>query len=408
MEQTLRLTGHITAEQARQSPYLYLPFQVPQHTRRIDVSYGYSEPVTAAFGMGPGNTVDIGIFDSRGHEFIDAPGFRGWSGTAKREFFLAPHDATPGYIRGPLFPGEWNVLLGVSRIEPEGARYDVTVRLDVSDTAEAEFDWQKDYREWEANREDFLDPENWTEPELREPADARGGRWLKGDLHCHTLHSDGANPVEEVVRHAIGLGLDFLAVTDHNTNTHHEELDRSRDLPDHADPRRRGDDVLGPRQHVGPARVDRVPLRGRRLAARGAGLRAAEGRADLDEPPEVRRAAVAVRGLGGLPGDGGVAGAVALLQLGVAGALGRDAAGGPARRGRGRLGRALRAAGGAAAPARPRRADDVGLRRTGAHASSARPEALVGRAADHPSKQPSSRASGAAASSSRTRLRART
>jgi hypothetical protein len=34
-----------------------------------------------------------------------------------------------------------------------------------------------------------------------------------------------------MVRHAIGLGLDFLAVTDHNTNTHHEELDRLSDLP---------------------------------------------------------------------------------------------------------------------------------------------------------------------------------
>src|SRR5438552_2346043 len=94
LQQTLRLTGHITHEQVRQHPYFYLPFQVPQHTSRIDVSYGYSEPVTAAFGNGPGNTVDIGIFDSRGHEFIEAPGFRGWSGTSRREFFLAAHDAT--------------------------------------------------------------------------------------------------------------------------------------------------------------------------------------------------------------------------------------------------------------------------------------------------------------------------
>ncbi len=52
------------------------------------------------------------------------------------------------------------------------------------------------------------------------------GRWLKGDLHCHTLHSDGANPVSEVVQNAVELGLDFLAVTDHNTTTHHPELAR--------------------------------------------------------------------------------------------------------------------------------------------------------------------------------------
>jgi predicted metal-dependent phosphoesterase TrpH len=45
---------------------------------------------------------------------------------------------------------------------------------------------------------------------------------VKGDLHCHTLHSDGENSVEDIVRHAVGLGLDYLAVTDHNTTTHHE------------------------------------------------------------------------------------------------------------------------------------------------------------------------------------------
>jgi PHP domain len=58
-----------------------------------------------------------------------------------------------------------------------------------------------------------------------------GARWLKGDLHCHTIHSDGLNSVQEIVRNAIDLGLDVLAVTDHNTNTHHEELDRLSHLP---------------------------------------------------------------------------------------------------------------------------------------------------------------------------------
>jgi hypothetical protein len=34
-----------------------------------------------------------------------------------------------------------------------------------------------------------------------------------------------------MAEHAIELGLDFLAVTDHNTNTHHEDLDAITDLP---------------------------------------------------------------------------------------------------------------------------------------------------------------------------------
>ncbi|HWO94451.1 MAG TPA: CehA/McbA family metallohydrolase, partial [Dehalococcoidia bacterium] len=64
-------------------------------------------------------------------------------------------------------------------------------------------------------------------------ADAGGGpgRWMGGDLHCHTLHSDGRNTVEQIVLSAIERGLEFLAVTDHNTVTHHAELERLSHLP---------------------------------------------------------------------------------------------------------------------------------------------------------------------------------
>jgi len=51
-----------------------------------------------------------------------------------------------------------------------------------------------------------------------------GRRWLAGDLHTHTVHSDGAQTVPELSRFAVGLGLDFIAVTDHNTVSHHREL----------------------------------------------------------------------------------------------------------------------------------------------------------------------------------------
>ncbi len=221
MEQSVHLEGHVSPEEIRQSPFLYLPFPVPARARRLQVSYRYSDPVTAPFGMGPGNTVDIGIFDSRGHGFLEAPGFRGWSGAAKREFFIAPHEATPGYIRGPLFPGEWNVMLGFDRVQPEGVRYDVSVTLTLAEGA------------GEEPPEATADQPRTAPPAAKgtPPAGRPAGRWLKGDLHCHTVHSDGANSVEEVVRNAIERGLEFLAVTDHNTVTHHEELDRLAHLP---------------------------------------------------------------------------------------------------------------------------------------------------------------------------------
>jgi len=218
VEQQVRLEGHVTAEEVRRSPYLYLPVPVPPRASRLHLAYSYSEPVTAPFGMGPGNTVDIGIFDPRGREFLDAAGFRGWSGASKREFFIAPQEATPGYIRGPLYPGDWHVVLGVERVNPEGVRYEVSVNLTLDERDPPPAD----------------EPASAADPPPARSGRARSGgpaRWLKGDLHCHTIHSDGLNTVDELVANAIERGLDFLAVTDHNTNTHHEDLSRLSHLP---------------------------------------------------------------------------------------------------------------------------------------------------------------------------------
>ena len=55
------------------------------------------------------------------------------------------------------------------------------------------------------------------------PAGA-GLRWVAVDLHAHTLHSDGALTVAELAAEAVAAGLDALAVTDHNTVSHHAEL----------------------------------------------------------------------------------------------------------------------------------------------------------------------------------------
>jgi DNA polymerase (family 10) len=47
-------------------------------------------------------------------------------------------------------------------------------------------------------------------PELIVQAD------LKGDLHCHTIASDGRNTAEEMVRGARERGLEYIAITDHS------------------------------------------------------------------------------------------------------------------------------------------------------------------------------------------------
>jgi hypothetical protein len=44
-----------------------------------------------------------------------------------------------------------------------------------------------------------------------------GGRWLRGDFHAHTAHSDGHWHAEDLIAHALERKLDFQALTDHNT-----------------------------------------------------------------------------------------------------------------------------------------------------------------------------------------------
>jgi predicted metal-dependent phosphoesterase TrpH len=44
------------------------------------------------------------------------------------------------------------------------------------------------------------------------------GEWYKGDLHCHSLHSDGDSSVQDVIASAESKGLDFFVITDHDGN----------------------------------------------------------------------------------------------------------------------------------------------------------------------------------------------
>lgn len=55
-------------------------------------------------------------------------------------------------------------------------------------------------------------------------AQPAGGRWFKGNLHTHTLNSDGDSTPEEVVRWYREHGYDFLVLTDHNFLTGVEGL----------------------------------------------------------------------------------------------------------------------------------------------------------------------------------------
>ena len=188
-------SGRWVPEDRFGSPWLYLPAEVTSGTCGLRVELEYNRA--------SGAVLDLGC--------LGPDGFRGWSGSARQSFVITPEAATPGYLPGDLGAGQWQVMIGVHRIPPRGVEYRLIV-------------------ESSRHNGQLLPPPSPVPPPAperrpRRPLPASDGRrWLAGDLHAHTVHSDGALTVPELAALAVRRGLDFLAITDHNTVSHHAEL----------------------------------------------------------------------------------------------------------------------------------------------------------------------------------------
>jgi hypothetical protein len=182
--------GRWTLEDRLETGLRELPVEVPPGTASLTVRLSFE-----------GGVIDLGCHGP--------DGFRGWSGGARLEYTIAADWATPGYLPGELEPGVWHVWLGLHRIPPDGVPYEVTaITSDVAPPV--------------PQAPAFPDvPERPAPRVLPAPA---GMRWMAGDLHSHTVHSDGTLTVPELACLAVSRGLDYLAVTDHNTVSHHPEL----------------------------------------------------------------------------------------------------------------------------------------------------------------------------------------
>ncbi|WP_336966557.1 CehA/McbA family metallohydrolase [Sphingobium aquiterrae] len=184
-------TGTLT--HADQEQYREVPFDVPEGATRISIRFTYD-------GKAQKSVIDLGM--------LDPQRFRGWGGGSHPDFTLAVEDASPGFLPGPLPAGRWRLLLGVPNLRSGAtAHYEARIAVERAPAAPVEF--------------------------ADAPLRAAPG-WYRGDLHSHTGNSDGrcANqsgvrvpcPVDRTLAAAAARGLDFIAVTDHNTTAHFAAL----------------------------------------------------------------------------------------------------------------------------------------------------------------------------------------
>ncbi len=192
---TQRFAARLMPADRAATPYLDVPVEIGDGVRSMEVELRFDPSA---------GVIDLGC---------EGPnGWRGWSGGARHRFVLTEHDATWGYVPGPLEPGIWHVVLGLHRVAATGVSVELTVHAP-------------------ARRD--VEPDPPAPPSRGSPRSGASARrlpssecltWWACDFHSHTLHSDGALSVDQLAARAAGVGLDVLAVTDHNTVSAHRQL----------------------------------------------------------------------------------------------------------------------------------------------------------------------------------------
>lgn len=181
----MKLIHKITKE--KEGKYYTVPFSVPENVVKITVSYDYFRPTKGMLGdLKPSNTIDIGLMDEKGN-------FLGWSGSAHSTIFVGEFEASAGYLTQHINSGEWQIIVGAYHVLPDGV--DVTYTID--------FEYKQEVL-------------------------------LFGDLHIHSIASDGKFSAYELGVMAKEKNLDFIGLANHNNfaeNLHLPHIDGLTFIP---------------------------------------------------------------------------------------------------------------------------------------------------------------------------------
>jgi len=188
-----RFEGTLTAADSKR--HLEHPFEVASGATRLEFKLTFEPELVA----GIGNMLTLSLFDPAGSRGA------GHRGGANHLVVITTGDATPGYTPGPIPPGLWLAVVDTHLIMPgPPCRYE----LEAAAFAE-------------------LGAEPATKPApVAASRPGRGPGWYRGDLHGHSVHSDGAWDVGDLVASARFYGLDFVTLSDHNTVSGLAQIDQ--------------------------------------------------------------------------------------------------------------------------------------------------------------------------------------
>lgn len=177
----------LTASESKQ--HIPFTFQVPAGTTQLQLRLTFSpHKVDNILNM-----LTLTVFDPNG-----------WRGAghrhgAEHEVIIGALEATHGFRAGAIPAGEWTVVVDTHMVM-QGAP--CTVRLEVSVTDEPP---------------DVQRPTVQRPPTNVRPSSIVRPAWYRGDLHAHSIHSDAAWDIPDLLAWARAQRLDFCTLSDHNT-----------------------------------------------------------------------------------------------------------------------------------------------------------------------------------------------
>ena len=179
----IQLQGQLTSANMRQTSPTFI--DVPEGVTNIHFLFKYSPK--AAVDQRLPYQISVMIFDTKGPRFeISRPDDIG--------VFINEAQASPGGTPGPIPAGKWMIFILVHRLlsdTPVSYELDVTMSFDPLTER----------------------PQPWIAGKVA----PRGPGWYRGDLHAHTIHSDGSWDIPDLVRFWKERGVDFMTLSDHNT-----------------------------------------------------------------------------------------------------------------------------------------------------------------------------------------------